>query len=260
MTFSRRQTKEKNLSLWEVNEKSLLDSLDNYFTPKSNGTELKSLQTQFNESLRVKELKGKSLESEKSFRDALSFYDDLLKSTPEKDGSRMTIEKLCSRRKVSVLKAQGKLKEASNELNKHLTVYQSDTSAWHELALLNLEILDYSAAMYCLEEVMLLSPGKHNIFLCLCECLLSSGDEEALAARSYASTALYTAKRNKSKFSSIRGELDLLVATSRVTKNDDHNKKLNNLAFSELSSVVEKKEVHENLREAFVKVIGEYKV
>lgn len=73
---------------------------------------LEALKKQFPGSIRVLKLEGMFLEAEGKFEEALELYDAALKDH----------ETNCdlAKRKVSVLKAQGKLQEAIAELNKLL--------------------------------------------------------------------------------------------------------------------------------------------
>jgi predicted Zn-dependent protease len=87
---------------------------------------LARLTLQFKESSRVKRLVGMQFEAKRGFAAATETYNELLAANPA--------NALAMKRRVAVLKGQGKIKEAVRELNEFLDQYQADSSAWQELA------------------------------------------------------------------------------------------------------------------------------
>jgi len=87
---------------------------------------LAMLTAQFQDSSRVKRLVGMQHEAKRGFAAAAETYKELLEANPA--------NALAMKRRVAVLKGQGKVKEAVRELNDYLEQYQADPTGWQELA------------------------------------------------------------------------------------------------------------------------------
>lgn len=87
---------------------------------------LSQLLGQFKNSGRVKRLVGMELEAKGEFEEAIKIYNALLEENP----ANVSVMK----RKICILKGQGKIKDAIRELNIFIEQYQADPTAWQELA------------------------------------------------------------------------------------------------------------------------------
>ncbi|KAL2084627.1 hypothetical protein ACEWY4_020145 [Coilia grayii] len=87
---------------------------------------LQELKRQFPDSHRVKRLAGMRLEALERYDDANKLYDSILQDDSTNTAAR--------KRKISILKAQGKTAEAIRELNEYLEQFVGDQEAWHELS------------------------------------------------------------------------------------------------------------------------------
>uniref|UniRef100_A0AAQ4RB64 ER membrane protein complex subunit 2 n=1 Tax=Gasterosteus aculeatus aculeatus TaxID=481459 RepID=A0AAQ4RB64_GASAC len=87
---------------------------------------LQELRKQFPDSHRVKRLSGMRLEALERYDEANKHYDAILQDDPTNTAAR--------KRKISILKAQGKSAEAIRELNEYLEQFVGDQEAWHELS------------------------------------------------------------------------------------------------------------------------------
>uniref|UniRef100_A0A8C2ZPH3 ER membrane protein complex subunit 2 n=1 Tax=Cyclopterus lumpus TaxID=8103 RepID=A0A8C2ZPH3_CYCLU len=129
---------------------------------------LQELRKQFPDSHRVKRLSGMRLET----------------NTQEK-------------RKISILKAQGKNAEAIRELNEYLEQFVGDQEAWHELSELYINEHDYGKAAFCLEELMMTNPHNHLYCEQYAEVKYTQGGLENLElSRKYFAQALRLNNRN----------------------------------------------------------------
>lgn len=61
----------------------------------------------------------------------------------------------CQKRRVAVLKAQGKLDEAVERLCEYLDTFANDSEAWMQLSEMYLAQHDYARAAHCVEELLL---------------------------------------------------------------------------------------------------------
>lgn len=217
---------------WEVKEQAVLNSLDAIhplFTSEQRKGQLAALEKRFPESIRVQRLLALELEANRDYKGATGLYDDMLEYAETKEELKLTTEQAVSRRKVAILKAQGKLKEAIGELSKYLEVYQSDHLAWLELGLLSAEQLDYEGAAFCFEELVIIFPSNAVYFLLLAEALMSGSvfaptkqKDSTLkksrifeSARKYVSYSLFLSGKQGSSqgTNSFRGYLNLLYIT-----------------------------------------------
>lgn len=113
-------------------------------------TFIQKLIKRFASSSRVERLKGMKCEAEGKFDMALAIYADQLKINP----SNMLVMK----RKVCIYQAQGRIKEAVEEMHRILRLFASDASTWFELSEVHLSRGEHAEAAHCLEELVMLSP------------------------------------------------------------------------------------------------------
>uniref|UniRef100_A0A8D3D800 ER membrane protein complex subunit 2 n=1 Tax=Scophthalmus maximus TaxID=52904 RepID=A0A8D3D800_SCOMX len=126
---------------------------------------LQELRKQFPDSHRVKRLSGMRLEALERYDEANKHYDTILQDDPTNTAAR--------KRKISILKAQGKSAEAIRELN------------------------DYGKAAFCLEELMMTNPHNHLYCEQYAEVKYTQGGLENLElSRKYFAQALRLNNRN----------------------------------------------------------------
>lgn len=181
-TLLRHKASKLGSELWTVHEQVCVAALDcgDHETAKYS---LEALKKQFPSSIRVLKLEGMCLEAEGKFDKAMVLYDSALKDHETNAD--------LSKRKICVLKAQGKVMEAIAELNKLLKVYMSDTESWMELANLYVQVNDYHKAGFCWEELILANPHHHLYHQRFAEVSYTEGSMEGLElARKHFATAL----------------------------------------------------------------------
>uniref|UniRef100_A0A3P9AG86 ER membrane protein complex subunit 2 n=1 Tax=Esox lucius TaxID=8010 RepID=A0A3P9AG86_ESOLU len=101
------------------------------------------------------------------------------------------------KRKISILKAQGKNTDAIRELNEYLELFVGDQEAWHELSDLYINEHDYGKAAFCLEELMMTNPHNHLYCEQYAEVKYTQGGLENLElSRKYFAQALKLNNRN----------------------------------------------------------------
>uniref|UniRef100_A0A8C2G9M2 ER membrane protein complex subunit 2 n=1 Tax=Cyprinus carpio TaxID=7962 RepID=A0A8C2G9M2_CYPCA len=150
---------------------------------------LQELKRQFPDSHRVKRLAGMRLEALERYEDANKLYDSILQDDPTNTAAR--------KRKISILRAQGKSSEAIRELNEYLEQFVGDQEAWHELSELYINEHDYAKAAFCLEELMMTNPHNHLYCEQYGEVKYTQGGLENLElARKYFAQALKLNNRN----------------------------------------------------------------
>uniref|UniRef100_A0A8C7CA37 ER membrane protein complex subunit 2 n=1 Tax=Oncorhynchus kisutch TaxID=8019 RepID=A0A8C7CA37_ONCKI len=150
---------------------------------------LQELKRQFPGSQRVKRLAGMRLEALEKYEDASKQYDSILQDDPTNTAAR--------KRKISILKAQGKSAEAIRELNEYLEQFVGDQEAWHELSELYINEHDYGKAAFCLEELMMTNPHNHLYCEQYAEVKYTQGGLENLElSRKYFAQALKLNNRN----------------------------------------------------------------
>ncbi|EPY49506.1 TPR repeat protein Oca3/ER membrane protein complex Ecm2 [Schizosaccharomyces cryophilus OY26] len=114
------------------------------------------LNDRFNKSPRVDGLYGMYLEATSTFEDALDYYNQKL----FEDSTNTIIHK----RKLSLLRSVGKLKECINGLIEYVDTFYNDIEAWAELADLYFSVEAYEKSAFCYEEMLLLQPFEPRIF------------------------------------------------------------------------------------------------
>uniref|UniRef100_A0A674DJT9 ER membrane protein complex subunit 2 n=1 Tax=Salmo trutta TaxID=8032 RepID=A0A674DJT9_SALTR len=123
------------------------------------------------------------------YEDASKQYDSILQDDPTNTAAR--------KRKISILKAQGKSAEAIRELNEYLEQFVGDQEAWHELSELYINEHDYGKAAFCLEELMMINPHNHLYCEQYAEVKYTQGGLENLElSRKYFAQALKLNNRN----------------------------------------------------------------
>jgi len=135
--------------LWTVHEQVFLAALDLYQLEIAN-KHLEKLNETFPKSLRVKRLKGLNFEAREKWDEAEAIYQEILQNDPS--------DCLAIKRRVCILKAQGKFGKAIELLNKYLEDFMMDESAWGELADIYQSLQLYKQASFCCEELILSSP------------------------------------------------------------------------------------------------------
>uniref|UniRef100_A0A8C6KHB3 ER membrane protein complex subunit 2 n=1 Tax=Nothobranchius furzeri TaxID=105023 RepID=A0A8C6KHB3_NOTFU len=138
---------------------------------------LQELRKQFPDSHRVKRLTGMRLEALERYDEANKHYDAILEDDPTNTAAR--------KRKISILKAQGKNGEAIRELNEYL----EHIALWHSH--------DLAIPAFCLEELMMTNPHNHLYCEQYAEVKYTQGGLENLElSRKYFSQALRLNNRN----------------------------------------------------------------
>ena len=108
---------------------------------------------------------------DKELQEVLKFYQDLLQDDP----TRFPIQK----RRAALLRSTGKNGDAIVALTNLLDSSPTDAEAWAELGDLYSSQGAYDQAVYCLEEVLLVTPNAWNMHARLGEALyLSAGKIE----------------------------------------------------------------------------------
>ncbi|RXM27352.1 ER membrane protein complex subunit 2 [Acipenser ruthenus] len=130
---------------------------------------LHELKKQFQGSHRVKRLAGMRLEALERYDEALKMYNDILQDDSTNTAAR--------KRKIAILKAQGKSTEAIRELNEYLE--------------------HYAKAAFSLEELMMTNPHNHLYCEQYAEVKYTQGGIENLElSRKYFAQALKLNNRN----------------------------------------------------------------
>lgn len=139
---------------WMVMEQVALAALDLHNMPLAEEL-LIDLKNRFPKSERVKLLQVCRLQALNRVDDALKGLDNMIGRDPTNSAAH--------KRKIAILKGQGKSHEAIKELTDYLTKFMSDQEAWSELCDLYLAEGEYAKAAFCAEELILHTP--HNFFV-----------------------------------------------------------------------------------------------
>ncbi|XP_059829326.1 ER membrane protein complex subunit 2 isoform X2 [Hypanus sabinus] len=198
--------------IWIIYEQVMIAALD--CSRDNLATQcLHELRKQFPGSHRVKRLTGMRYESLERYDDANKMYDGILQDDPTNTAAR--------KRKIAILKAQGKTTEAIRELNEYLEQFVGDQEAWHELAELYINEHDYGKAAFCLEELMMTNPHNHLYCQHYAEVKYTQGGFENLEiSRKYFSQALKLNNRN------MRALFGLYMSASHIASNPKANAKI----------------------------------
>ncbi|KAJ2779133.1 tetratricopeptide repeat domain-containing protein [Coemansia interrupta] len=151
---------------WLVYEQVFLAALDEGQIDLAKSL-LHILRTRFPASQRVKRLYGLVNEAAGHPDESQNLYAEITSADPT--------NVLALKRVIALLKAQGKLALAANELVAYLDTHGNDFEAWLELSHLYLAHHMYRQAAFCLEEVILQQPANHYFHLCYAEINYSMG-------------------------------------------------------------------------------------
>lgn len=150
---------------------------------------IETLSKEFPKSLRVKKLEAMYFEASENYDTALDILNNIIKVDETNSAAR--------KRKIAVLKAQGKSVEAIKELTDYLKVFMADIEAWQELSELYIAEQDFSKAAFCVEELILHNPHNHLLHQRYADVKYTQGGVENLeTARSYYSQALKMNPKN----------------------------------------------------------------
>lgn len=158
---------------WTVYEQVCIAALD--LCPakmKLVNTCIQQLSEQFPASRRVFMLEGLKFEYQDKWDDALDMYEQVIGYEPTFPSPY--------KRKVAIYKAQNKINEAVNELNKYLGTFGCDHESWMELADLYINNMNYKQALFCVEELLLQHPYNHMYHQKYADILFTIGGKENL--------------------------------------------------------------------------------
>lgn len=167
-------------------------------------------------SARFRRLLAQCLDASGDTAGAQAVYKDLLKENP----CSMT----ALQGEYCLYKAQvGHEVQAAEALDRILTQDPSHVPAWYEMAHLRMNLGDYKAATYCLQQVLLHAPTDPHLHVLLAECLVTSADGDAATlplARQHYCQALELDPQHR------RAQWGLLVTAQRsatVNNGDAHD-------------------------------------
>ncbi|XP_014287030.1 ER membrane protein complex subunit 2 [Halyomorpha halys] len=139
---------------------------------------LQVLSSKFPGSVRIALLQVLHLEALERYDDALNLLDSIIKRDETNAAPR--------KRRVAILKAQGKIVEAIKDLSDYLKIFMVDQEAWQELCELYLCEQEYGKAAFCMEELLLHNPHNHLFHQRLAEIKYTQGGFENMdTARLY---------------------------------------------------------------------------
>ncbi|KAH0948128.1 hypothetical protein HN011_012422 [Eciton burchellii] len=185
-----------------VLEQVFLAALDCYHLPIADYC-IKALMRAFPGSLRVHKYHAMQLEALEMYDKAMEVLDSIIKRDETNAAPR--------KRRVAILKAQGRVPEAIRELTEYLRRFMSDQEAWHELCDLYLQEQEYSKAAYCMEELILHNPHSHLVYQRYAEIKYSQGGFDNMElAKAYFCQA---AKLNPNNIRALYG---LLLTTNNI--------------------------------------------
>jgi len=190
---------------WMILEQVFIAALDihNYDIADDVMYELK---TRFPHSERVRYLQVLRLQAREKFDEALKLLDAMI----GKDNTNSQAYK----RRIAILKSQGKTSEAIKELTEYLEKFMSDQEAWSELCDLYLSEAEYTRAVFCAEELILHNPHCYFVHQRVADIRYTMGGIENLKmAVSHYSHAL------KLNADSMRALFGLLLASSSLATN-----------------------------------------
>ncbi|KAI8338595.1 hypothetical protein BC941DRAFT_374061 [Chlamydoabsidia padenii] len=185
------------------------------------------LQKRFGESsLRFRRLLGMRHEAAGRLDEAQATYDSIL----QEDETNM----LASKRQIALLKARNKDQEVVEALTKYLDTYYDDFEAWLELCDVYLNQYMYDQAAFCCEELILLQPTNHIIYLKYAEILYTL-KQYSLALKHYCKVLELCSDH-------VRALYGLHLCASKLLKDNDvqHAGNLHALAVERLLDVYQK--------------------
>ena len=164
---------------------------------------LADLIRKFPKSNRVAILRGMTTEADKNFSGAAEIYDSII----AKDATHAVARK----RKVALLRSQGKTVEAIKELVEYTKTFMADQEAWTELMELYVSVMDYSKAAFCCEELILANPHNHLYYQRYAEIRYTQGGADNLEnAKSIYSQAIKLNSNN------VRALYGLILTTAQL--------------------------------------------
>ena len=171
------------------------------------------------DSARFRSLLARCLEGDGQIEGAEKIYNALLEDNPA--------NLMALKRKYCVLRAQvGREMETIDALNAYLEQNIADSAGWYEMGRFCLELGNYRAAAYALEEVVLGCPLDSQVHCLLGEVYSTLGGLENLQlARKHLAQSLELDDSNKrAMFSLVSASSDYLEEVSKSKKNlDDHD-------------------------------------
>ncbi|XP_050305553.1 ER membrane protein complex subunit 2-A-like [Anthonomus grandis grandis] len=150
---------------------------------------IEQLAAEFPKSSRVKKLQAMYFEAREEFETALEILDGIIEADDTNSAAR--------KRKVAVLKAQGRTSDAVKELTEYLKIFMADFEAWQELSELYISEQDYNKAAFCVEELILHNPHNHLLHQRYADIKYTQGGiENWESAKAYYSQALKINPKN----------------------------------------------------------------
>lgn len=128
------------------------------------------LSAEFPGSLRIQKYRSMLLEALERYDDALDELEQIIRKDETNAAPR--------KRKVAILKTQGRTAEAIRELCDYMKIFMSDQEGWHELCNLYLAEGEYAKAAFCMEELLLHNPHSHLIHQRLADIRYTMGGME----------------------------------------------------------------------------------
>jgi len=203
-----------------------------------------ALRNQYPKSIRVKKLYAMKFEATEQYEKALQKYEEIL----EEDETNAHAKK----RIISCLKSQNKIKEYINELNDYLKTYQADHEAWLELCEAYLNEMEFSKAIFCLEELILMYPHNHVYYQRYADIKYTQGNYEM--ARNY---YCYALKLNPNNVRALYGIL-LVTANLKISqksKEFTENTKLGQWASEKLAKKYQENKCDESTIQQFNSIL-----
>ncbi|XP_019865181.1 ER membrane protein complex subunit 2 [Aethina tumida] len=183
----------------------------------------------FPNSSRVKRLQSMFCEAEERYDEALVILDGLIKEDPTNSAAK--------KRKIAILKSQGKISEAVKELTDYLKTFMADTEAWQELSEIYISENDFNKAAFCVEELILHNPHNHLLHQRYADIKYTQGGQENIEiAKNYYCQAL---KLNPNNIRALYG-LYLTGTHSSVSKLPQKKKEASKLADWSIKEIEKK--------------------
>eukprot|EP00271_Cylindrocystis_brebissonii_P006914 TRINITY_DN19848_c1_g1_i1.p1 TRINITY_DN19848_c1_g1~~TRINITY_DN19848_c1_g1_i1.p1 ORF type:complete len:316 (+),score=68.68 TRINITY_DN19848_c1_g1_i1:570-1517(+) len=175
--------------VWSVYEQVAVAALDCHNLEASKMC-IGALMKRFPGSLRIGKLEGMWLEAKGWWDQAERHYTNLLEEAPAEAGLH--------KRKVAMLRAQGRTAAAVAALIEYLDIFAADSEAWRELAEMYSSLQMYKQAAFCWEEVILSNPVNPVYNLQYAQILYTMGGAEniKLARQYYAAAVQYSGGHN----------------------------------------------------------------
>ncbi|CAH0559231.1 unnamed protein product [Brassicogethes aeneus] len=171
------------------------------------------LNSAFPNSIRVRTLEAMWFEVDEKYEEAMHILENIIKQDSTNSAAR--------KRKIAILKAQGKSIEAIKELTDYLKIYMADIEAWQELSELYLNENEFNKAAFCVEELIIHNPHNHLLHQRYADIKYSQGGQENIEiAKNYYCQAL---KLNPNNIRALYG-VYLTGTHTSITKNAQKKK------------------------------------